>query len=75
MSKARNRLAAMLEDQRKSGMVNDQMILEKLAEFDAAEATARLPFYALVSTVMAAISAIASAAAAYFSYAALSVPH
>jgi hypothetical protein len=71
MSKSRKRLVALLEDQRKVGMLNEQMILEKLAEYDALEATHRMPLYALLSTIVAALSAMASAAAAYFAYAAL----
>jgi hypothetical protein len=71
LSKDRDILAKMLEDKRKVGMVNEQTVLQTLAEFDALEATKRLPMYALLSTIVAAISAIASAAAAYFAYAAL----
>jgi hypothetical protein len=65
----------MLERQFQAGEVDERMILQTLAEFDAAEATARLPIYALVSTALAAVSAIASALAAYFAPAALHVPH
>jgi hypothetical protein len=75
MSKERDRLAQMLEDQRKVGLVDEQRVLQTLAAHDALEATKVMPLYALISTIVAAISAIASAAAAYFAYSALHVPH
>jgi hypothetical protein len=75
LSKERDRLADMLERQLRSGQVGATEILERLAEFDAFEATRRLPIHALISTIFAAVSAIASALAAYFTYAALQIPH
>lgn len=75
MSKARDLFAGQLEADRGAGMVTEQDMRVQLANFDALEATQAMPIYALVSTVAAMISAMASAAAAYFAYAALHVPH
>jgi hypothetical protein len=72
MSKARKQYAAELEAERGAGMINEQGIRQELAKFDALEATKAMPIYALISTIAAAISA---AAAAYFAYASLHVPH
>jgi len=70
----RDRLAEILENQFSGGTLSSINKIKMLAEYDALVATKRLPLYALLSTVVAAISVIASAAAAYFAYAALP-PH
>jgi hypothetical protein len=75
VSKARKLYAAELESERKVGLVSEQVMRKQLVEFDALEATKVMPLYALISTTVAALSAIASAAAAYFAYAALHVSH
>jgi hypothetical protein len=64
-----------LENMFRSGTSSSIDKTKLLAEYDAAKATSRMPLYALISTTIAAISAIASAAAAYFAYASLHVPH
>jgi hypothetical protein len=70
LSKKRKELEARLEAKRKVGMENEETIFDKLAQYDALEATQRMRVYALISTAIAAISVIASAVAAYFAYAA-----
>jgi hypothetical protein len=75
MTNERNRLDEILESRFNGGTLSQIDRIKILAEYDALAATKRLPFYALLSTIVAAISAIASAAAAYFAYAALHVSH
>jgi hypothetical protein len=65
----------MLDRMFEGGLLSPIERPKLLAEYDASMATKRLPIYALISTVIAAVSAIASAAAAYFAYAALHGPH
>jgi hypothetical protein len=48
-------------------------MLQGIADYDALTAAKRMRLYALLSTIAAAISALASALAAYFAY--LSVRH
>jgi hypothetical protein len=75
MANDRDQLAEILENQFRGGTLSSINKIKMLAEYDALVATKRLPLYALLSTVVAAISAIASAAAAYFAYASLYFPH
>jgi hypothetical protein len=75
MSEEREKLAKVLDGQFKGGTLSSVEKIKVLAEYDALVATKRLPFYALLSTIAAAVSAIASAAAAYFAYAALHISH
>jgi hypothetical protein len=51
-----------------AGELEKDHLLQGLAEFDAFAATKRMQQYSLVSTIAAAISALASAGAAYFTY-------
>ena len=52
----------------KAGELNKDHILQGLADYDALSVTKRMRLYALLSTIAAAISALASAVAAYFAY-------
>ena len=52
----------------KSGSLEKDYVLQGIAEFDALAATKRMRLYSLLSTIAAAISALASAVAAYFAY-------
>jgi hypothetical protein len=52
----------------KSGELSKDHILQGLADYDALTVTKRMRLYALLSTIAAAISALASAVAAYFAY-------
>jgi hypothetical protein len=71
MSDERKKLLNMLNEEFNAGRVDRKDILRQMAEYDALVATRRMPVYALLSTMVAAISAIASATAAYFAYLAL----
>jgi hypothetical protein len=71
----RDKFADTLEKMFRGGTLNSIDKMKLLTEYDALVATKRLPLYALLSTVVAAVSAIASAAAAYFAYASLHTPH
>ena len=51
-----------------AGELGKDHLLQGIAEFDALAATKRMQLYALFCTMAAAISALASAAAAYFAY-------
>jgi hypothetical protein len=51
-----------------AGELGKDHMLQGIAEFDALAATKRVRLYSLLSTIAAAISAMASAAAAYFAY-------
>jgi hypothetical protein len=75
MTKERDNYKAMLDSMVENGTMSMLDRPKLLAEYDASIATRRLPLYALLSTIVAAISAAASAAAAYFAYAALHVSH
>ena len=57
----------------KAGELGKDHMLQGIADYDALTATKRMRLYALLSTMAAAISALASAVAAYFAY--LSVRH
>jgi hypothetical protein len=75
VSKERDDYKRMLEQMFEGGTLSAIDRPKLLADYDAAKATSRMPVYAFISTAIAAISAIASAAAAYFSYASLHIPH
>ena len=51
-----------------AGELGKDHMLQGIAEFDALAATKRVRLYSLLSAIAAAVSALASAAAAYFSY-------
>jgi len=71
----RDQYAEMLARLYDHGTLTKTDMMKAIAEYDALAATKAMPVYALLSTIVAAISAIASAAAAYFAYAALHVTH
>jgi hypothetical protein len=75
MNKERDELAAMLKNQFDGGTVGHGELITTLVQYDAAHATKVIARYTLASTIIAAISATSSAAAAYFAYAALHVSH
>jgi hypothetical protein len=75
MTKERDQLEAMLKKQFEGGTANRLDLITTLVQYDAAYATKVMARYALASTIIGAVSAIASASAAYFAYAALHVPH
>ena len=75
VTKARNRLEEMLQKQYDAGGISETEMITTLVQYDASYATKVLARYTLASTIIASLSAIASAAAAYFAYAALHVPH
>lgn len=52
----------------KAGSLEKDYVLQGIAEYDALAATKRMRLYSLLSTIAAAISALASAVAAYFAY-------
>jgi hypothetical protein len=52
----------------KAGELGQDHVLQGIADYDALSVTRRMRLYALLSTIAAAISALASAAAAYLSY-------
>lgn len=52
----------------KTGLLEKDYVLQGIAEYDALAATKRMRLYSLLSTIAAAISAMASAVAAYFAY-------
>ena len=52
----------------KAGELGKDHVLQGIAEFDALAATKRMQLYSLLSTIAAAISALASTVAAYFAY-------
>ncbi len=56
-----------------AGSLEKDYVLQGIAEFDALAATKRMRLYSVVATLAAAISALASAVAAYFAY--LTVHH
>jgi hypothetical protein len=65
----------MLKKQFDAGNANKLELITTLVQYDAAYATKVMARYTLASTIIAAISATASASAAYFAYAALHVSH
>jgi hypothetical protein len=75
MIKERDDYKTMLDRMVEGGTLSVIDRPKLLAEYEALIATKRLPLYALLTTIVAAISAIASAAAAYFAYAALHLSH
>jgi hypothetical protein len=75
MPSERERLFEILKANQGAGGLTAEQMITKLTEYDALVATKKMPAYALASTVTAAVSAIASAVAAYFSYAALHISH
>ncbi len=52
----------------KAGSLEKDYVLQGIAEYDALAATKRMRLYSLLSTIAAAVSALASAVAAYFAY-------
>ena len=52
----------------KAGELGQDHVLQGIADYDALSVTRRMRLYALLSTIAAAISALASAVAAYLSY-------
>jgi hypothetical protein len=58
-----DKLAEILENRFSGGTLSSIDRIKILAEYDALVATKRLPLYALLLTIVATISAIASAAA------------
>ena len=52
----------------KAGSLEKDYVLQGIAEYDALAATKRMRLYSFLSTIAAAISALASAVAAYFAY-------
>ena len=52
----------------KAGSLEKDYVPQGIAEYDALAATKRMRLYSLLSTIAAAISARASAVAAYFAY-------
>jgi hypothetical protein len=52
----------------KAGELGQDHVLQGIADYDALSVTRRMRLYALLSTIAAAVSALASAAAAYLSY-------
>ena len=51
-----------------AGELGKDHMLQGIAEFDALAATKRMQMYSLLCTIAATISALASAATAYFAY-------
>jgi hypothetical protein len=68
MSDDRQKYAQTLDKRFEGGTLTTLDVMKAKAEFEALVATKRMPLYSLLSTIAAAISAIASAAAAYFAY-------
>jgi len=52
----------------KAGELGQDHILQGIADYDALTVTRRMRLYALLSTIAAAVSALASAVASYFAY-------
>jgi hypothetical protein len=75
LTKERDELEAMLHNQFRGGTASKGEMITTLVQYDAAYATKVIARYTLASTIIAAVSATASAAAAYFAYAALHTPH
>ena len=73
MTSQRDRLEQMLKNQLEAGTASQRDMITTLIQYDAAYATKVMARYTLASTIVAMISAISSAAAAYFAYAALHV--
>jgi hypothetical protein len=74
-NREREELAKTYENLFQCGEMTRVDIVKALLEYDATYATIRMARYSLLSTIVAAFSAVASAAAAYFAYAALHVTH
>jgi hypothetical protein len=64
----RTEYLAALTKQFEGGSLSQTQLLKAMADYDAAAATKRLPLYALLSTIAAAASAIASAVSVFFAY-------
>jgi hypothetical protein len=75
MTKERDQLEQMLENQFAGGTLSKTEMITTLIQHDAANATKLMARYTLASTVVAMVSAISSAAAAYFAYATLHASH
>jgi hypothetical protein len=52
----------------KAGELGQDHVLQGIADYDALTVTKRMRLYALLATIAAAVSALASAVAAYFAY-------
>ena len=52
----------------KAGELGKDHVLQGIADYDALTVTRRMRLYALLSTIAAAVAALASAVAAYFAY-------
>jgi hypothetical protein len=65
-NRQRDELAKTCEKLLQAGQATPVDVVKALSEFDATYATIRMARYSLLSTIIAAFSATASAAAAYF---------
>src|SRR5260370_6189764 len=74
VTKAKIRLEEMLQTQYDGGRISETEMITTLVQYDAAYSTKVLARHTLPSTIIASVSAMASAAAAYFAYAALHIP-
>jgi hypothetical protein len=72
-NRQRDELAKTYEKLLQAGQATPVDIIRALSEYDATYATIRMA-YSLLSTIIAAFSATASAVAAYFAYAASYIP-
>lgn len=68
MSDDREEFVRHLIARYKAGSLEKDYVLQGIAEYDALAATKRMRLYSLLSTIAAAVSALASAVAAYFAY-------
>jgi hypothetical protein len=75
VTKEGDRLERMLKNRFEGGSVPHTDMTTTLIQYDAANATEVMARYTLASTIVAMISSTSSAAAAYFAYAALHLPH
>jgi hypothetical protein len=75
VTKERDRLEEMLKRQFEGGTATQEESITTLVQYDAAYATKVMARYTFVSTIAAMISAISSATAVYFAYAALHLHH
>jgi hypothetical protein len=75
LTKERDEFENWLNNMFRGGTLSVVDRTKLLADYDAAKATSKMPVYAMISTAVAAVSAIASAAAAFFAYASLHVRH
>lgn len=64
----REQYISHLEGQREAGMLAKDEMMRSIIEYDALAATKRMRIYSLISTIAAAVSAVASAIATFFAY-------